>query len=64
MAKDDLRSLGLVVSAIKKLSEAQGSTKERILNYLSAEYGYPKESIKRPVTIRAKSFFLFFVFVI
>jgi len=39
----------LVVNAIRRLQDVQGSTSREISNYISQEYNVPKEEIKRQV---------------
>jgi len=39
----------LVVNAIRRLQDVQGSTSREISNYISQEYNVPSEEIKRQV---------------
>lgn len=41
----------LVVNAIRRLQDVQGSTSREISNYISQEYDVPKEDIRRQVRV-------------
>ncbi|KAF7988593.1 hypothetical protein HCN44_001166 [Aphidius gifuensis] len=44
----------MVVKAIKRLQEAQGSSPKEISNYVSQEYNVPSEEIKKQINVALK----------
>lgn len=49
MGKPVPKTSALVVSAIRKLREVQGSTSREIMNFITAEYDVPGSTIKKQV---------------
>ncbi|XP_046420472.1 uncharacterized protein LOC124179782 [Neodiprion fabricii] len=54
MGKPVPRTSALVVSAIRKLREAQGSTSREIMNYITTEYDVIKPTVKRQLQAALK----------
>lgn len=49
MGDEGLKTFGIVIRALRSLTEIQGPTPQQILNYVSTQYNIPKEKIKRKV---------------